>query len=106
MANLSIRKRRSKVKISYNIPVIVVSRSNKNMNAQLISAVEKKTVFTVQTYKLKGTKSEQAVEMGKVAAKKLQDLKIDRVVFDRNGILYHGRIKAFADSLRENGITI
>jgi len=50
------------------------------------------------------TKTDKAREVGKLIAQKALDAGIDTVVFDRNGYLYHGRIKALADSARENGL--
>jgi large subunit ribosomal protein L18 len=50
------------------------------------------------------SKTDKSKEVGKLIAKKALDAGIDTVVFDRNGYLYHGRIKALADSARENGL--
>ena len=49
-------------------------------------------------------KMQQAIEVGKLAAEVAKSKGIERVVFDRNGYLYHGRVKALADSARENGL--
>ena len=53
---------------------------------------------------LKGTKTEQAVVVGKLVAERAVAKGISEVVFDRGGYLYHGRVKALADSARENGL--
>lgn len=102
-----IRRLRTKKKLNYNHPVILVFRSNQNISAQLLEPVTKKILFTINSSKIKtGNKTEKAVAVGKEVAKKLKDMKYDRVLFDRNGFIYHGRIKAVADSIREEKITI
>lgn len=107
MANQSFKRNRSKVKLNYNLPVLVVSRSNQNIAVQLLEPVTKRTLFTLNSYKIqKGSRTEKSLEIGKQAAQKLKDLKFDKVVFDRNGFIYHGRVKAVADAIRENGIQI
>ncbi len=107
MATREIRKQRSKKKINYDIPVLVVFRSTKNILAQVLEPKTKKTLFTVSSYNMKkGTKSEKAELVGEQIAKKAKTKKIERMVVDRNGFTYHGRIKALVDSVRKNGITI
>lgn len=59
-----------------------------------------------KTFVAKGTKSEQAREIGKIIAEKAKQLNIDQASFDRGGYLYHGRVKALADGARENGLKI
>jgi large subunit ribosomal protein L18 len=105
MSQYNHRKMRIKVRFDYSTPTIVISRSNKNIMAQFVGQ-DKKTVFTVDSSKLSGTKISQADSVGKQVAEKLNALKIKKVIFNRNGFIYHGRVKALADAIRQNGITI
>ena len=101
------KQKRSKAKINYSLPVVVVTRSNKNVTAQVLEAKTKKTLFTANSYKLdKISKTEKSAKVGAEVAKFLSSKKIDKVVFDRDGYLYHGRIKQIAESIKENNITI
>ncbi len=107
MSTLKVRRNRSKVKLNYDYPVVIVKRSNKNMMAQIIEPETKNTLFTATTYKMPGTKTEQSTELGKILATKLKELKLEeKVLFNRNGVLYHGRVAAVADSIRANGVNI
>jgi large subunit ribosomal protein L18 len=107
MTKLAIRKKRSKAKLNYDFPAVVVTRSNQNVTAQIMEPVSKRTLFTVNSYKMTGTKTEKSIELGKVIATKLKELNLsEKVIFDRNGLIYHGRVKAIADSIRENGVNI
>jgi large subunit ribosomal protein L18 len=89
-------------------PRLVVFRSNRGIQAQLVDDVEAKTLASAghnQLKKtLKGTKSEQAAEVGKLLAENAKKAGIETVVFDRGGYLYHGRVKALADGAREGGL--
>ena len=88
-------------------PRLVVSRSNRGIAAQLVDDLEGKTVAAaswLSVRKAKGTKSDQAAEVGKLLAQNAKKAGIDRVVFDRGGYLYHGRVKALADAAREGGL--
>jgi len=89
---------------------LCISRSNKNFFAQIIDDVKGHTLVSFSTLskefpemKSKGN-VEAAKELGKIIAEKAKSQDIKSVVFDRNGFLYHGKIKAFADSARENGL--
>lgn len=107
MSQLSVRRKRSKVKLNYDYPVVIVKRSNKNMMAQLIEAQSRNTLFTATTYKMTGTKTEQSIELGKMLASKIKELKLEeKVLFDRNGTLYHGRVAAVADAIRASGVNM
>ncbi|PID86492.1 50S ribosomal protein L18 [Candidatus Gracilibacteria bacterium] len=107
-----IKKRlRRKAKIKARIvgtsarPRLAVYRSNASIYAQIIDDVTGKTLCSSSDLKIKkGTKSEKAKEVGVDLAKKAKDLKITDVVFDRGGFIYHGRVKALADSAREGGL--
>jgi len=109
------RRRRIKMRISKkyfgtaNRPRLCVYRSDKEIYAQLIYDVKHVTIMSVSSLSKelkdqKLSKTDKSKEVGKLIAKKALDAGIDTVVFDRNGYLYHGRIKALADSARENGL--
>lgn len=100
---------RKKVKGIAQRPRLCVFRSNKEIYAQLIDDTKGITLAAVSTrskeYKnLTGTKTEKATQIGKAIAEKAKALGIENVVFDRNGYLYHGRVKALADGAREGGL--
>jgi large subunit ribosomal protein L18 len=89
-------------------PRLVVFRSNRGIQAQLIDDVEAKTLASAGHAELKktfkGTKTDQAAEVGKLLAAAAKKAGIESVVFDRGGYLYHGRVKALADGAREGGL--
>ena len=90
-------------------PRLSVFRSNKQIYAQLIDDEKGSTIASASSLedkKAKGNKTEQAKLVGKEIAEKAIKAKITTVVFDRNGYLYHGRVKSLADAARENGLTI
>lgn len=88
-------------------PRVSVFRSNKYFYAQAIDDENQVTLANIDGKKLKlGNNKENAKEIAKAFAAVLKDKKISQVVLDRNGYLYHGVVAAFADSLRENGITL
>jgi large subunit ribosomal protein L18 len=88
-------------------PRLVVFRSNRGIAAQLVNDVEGKTLAAaswLDKRTAKGAKTDQAVEVGKLLAANAKKAGIQRVVFDRGGYLYHGRVKALADAAREGGL--
>jgi large subunit ribosomal protein L18 len=89
-------------------PRLVVFRSNRGIQAQLIDDLGAKTLASAGHTQLKktfkGTKSEQAAEVGKLLAANAKKAGIETVIFDRGGYLYHGRVKALADAAREGGL--
>lgn len=85
-------------------PRLVVFRSLKHIQVQLVDDVAQKTLFTVTDASLTGTKSEKSSGVGKLAAEKAKAAGITKVVFDRAGYKYHGRVKAVADGAREGGL--
>ena len=99
---------RKKVSGTSERPRLTVFRSNKEIYAQLIDDVKGITLVSAstveKTFENKGTKTEQAIIVGKNIAERAKSIGIESVVFDRNGYLYHGRIKSLADSARENGL--
>jgi large subunit ribosomal protein L18 len=89
-------------------PRLVVFRSNRGIAAQLVDDQEGKTLAAaswLNVRKAKGTKSEQATEVGKLLAQNAKKAGIESVVFDRGGYLYHGRVKALADAARQGGLS-
>jgi large subunit ribosomal protein L18 len=91
-------------------PRFSVFRSNKQIYVQFIDDSEGKTLLSISSRnkeiaeKVGINKTEQAKLVGKLAAEKSKESGITDVVFDRNGFLYHGRIKALADAAREAGL--
>ena len=88
-------------------PRLNVFRSNSNIFAQLIDDVKGVTLASSSSVELKiknGSNAEGASLVGKDIAEKAKKLKIKKVVFDRGGYLYHGRVKALAEAARENGL--
>ena len=86
-------------------PRMSVFRSNKGIYVQLIDDLSGKTLAAASSKGLEGgTKSEVAAKVGEVIAKKAQEAGIVEVVFDRNGYLFHGRVKSLADAARQAGI--
>jgi large subunit ribosomal protein L18 len=98
---------RSKVTGTSERPRLVVFRSNRGIEAQLVDDLEGKTVAAaswLHLKKFKGSKTEQAAEVGKLLAQNAKTAEIEMVVFDRGGYLYHGRVKALAEAAREGGL--
>ena len=102
------RRVRGKVSGTPQRPRLVVFRSNKGVSAQLVDDLSGKTLAGASWVGLKksfkGSKTEQAAEVGKLLAEAAKKAGIEDVVFDRAGYLYHGRIKALADGAREGGL--
>ena len=106
------RKRRHirvRKKVSGNelTPRLCVFRSNKNIEVQVIDDVKGVTLLSSSSFALKltnGNNIEGAKLVGADIAKKCLAKGIENVVFDRGGYIYHGRVKALADSARENGL--
>ena len=99
---------RKKVQGTAERPRMSVYRSNKEIYCQLIDDVQGLTIASAsskETTVEKGkSKVEQSAEVGKLIAQRAIEKKIDSVVFDRGGYLYHGRVKALADGARESGL--
>jgi large subunit ribosomal protein L18 len=116
MSALTVRKARErrhqrvrgKVSGTAERPRLVVFRSNRGIEAQLVDDLEGKTLAAASWLNLKktfkGSKSEQAAEVGKLLAANAKKANVETVVFDRGGYLYHGRVKALADAAREGGL--
>ena len=85
-------------------PRLAVFRSNKEIYVQLINDIDGKTIAAASSKDIKGTKIEQAGAVGKAIAEKSIAAGVSKVVFDRGGYLYHGRVKALAEGARESGL--
>ena len=86
-------------------PRMTVFRSNKQIYVQFIDDLAGVTLVSASSKGLEeGTKTEIAAQVGKEAAKKALEAGITEVVFDRNGYLFHGRVKSLADAAREAGL--
>lgn len=100
---------RRKIKGSTAKPRLTVFRSNKEIYAQIIDDNNGVTLVTSSSlekeFDRKGlNKTQVAAQVGKNVAEKAKAASIENVVFDRNGYLYHGRVKALADGAREGGL--
>ena len=98
---------RRKVSGTPECPRLCVYRSNKNIEAQLIDDLNKVTLVASSSMSLKlenGSNIEAATKVGADIAKKAQAKKITKIVFDRSGYIYHGRVKALAEAAREAGL--
>ena len=96
---------RSKVQGTADVPRLCVYRSNKAIYAQIIDDTKGNTLLAVSSKGIeKGSKTEIAKEVGKANAEKASANGIESVKFDRNGYLYHGRVKNLAEGAREGGL--
>ena len=112
---MTTKKVERRIKIKYRIrksvngtaerPRLSVFRSNKQIYAQIINDLTGQTLAAASSLGLeKMPKKEQAAKVGELAAKKALEAGITTVVFDRNGYLYHGRVKEVADAARNGGL--
>ena len=99
---------RHKISGTAEMPRLSVFRSNKEIYAQVIDDVKGVTLTAASSLEKgvekSGTKSEVAAKVGKTVAERAIAAGINTVVFDRNGYLYHGRVKSLADGAREGGL--
>ena len=110
----SRRRNRSKSSSMFHekYPRLVIYRSNRHFEGQIINDFDAKTLVSASSkdsslkkeISSSKSKSEVSIIVGKAIGKKAVDSKIKRVVFDRNGYPFHGRVKAFADAAREAGL--
>jgi large subunit ribosomal protein L18 len=108
------RRKRIHMRIRKNIrgtaaqPRLSIYRSNRFIYAQLIDDLSGRTLAQASTFESgianAGNKSEQSMAAGKLLAERAKAAGIDKVLFDRGGYLYHGRVKALADGAREGGL--
>jgi large subunit ribosomal protein L18 len=86
-------------------PRMTVFRSNKQIYVQVVNDAEGKTLVSASSKGIEeGTKIEIAAKVGKAIAEKAIAAGVTEVVFDRNGYLFHGRVKSLADAAREGGL--
>ena len=121
MAKTSIKRKnwlRKKVRTKNSLgvlgkyPRLVVFKSNKHIYGQLVddnkgnTLLSSSTMDKVLSKDLKSAKSkiDQSKIVGLALADKIQDNKIEKIIYDRNGYQYHGRVKALADAMREKGV--
>ncbi|MFT7101493.1 MAG: large subunit ribosomal protein L18 [Bacteroidia bacterium] len=103
------RRIRSTISGSAARPRMSVFRSNKEIYVQLVDDLEGKTVLAASSSDKgiageKANKTDIATKVGKLIAERATEAGIESVVFDRNGYLYHGRVKALAEGAREGGL--
>jgi large subunit ribosomal protein L18 len=105
------RRVRGKVHGTAERPRLVVHRSINHLEAQVIDDVAGRTLVGLSTNapdlrarKSELNKTDASRELGKAVAEKAKAAGVDKVVFDRGGYLYHGRVKAFAEGAREGGL--
>lgn len=112
---MTTKKVERRIKIKYRIrksvygtaerPRMSVFRSNKQIYVQVINDNEGKTLAAASSLGLESMpKKEQAEKVGEIIAKRTLEAGIEKVVFDRNGYLYHGRVKELADGARKGGL--
>ena len=97
-----------------NVPRLIIFRSNNNIFTQLVDDANSKTILSVSSIdkELKGaidkakSKIEKSTIVGKIIAEKMKKSNIEKIIFDRNGDKYHGRIKAVGDAIRSSEIQI
>ena len=105
------KKRHARVRVKVQgpteVPRLNVYRSNTNIYAQIIDDTKGVTLAQASSLKLENVSKssvEAAKEVGKLIAEVAKTKGIEKVVFDRGGYLYHGRVKALAEAARENGL--
>ncbi|HCC85440.1 MAG TPA: 50S ribosomal protein L18 [Porphyromonadaceae bacterium] len=104
---LKIKARvRGKISGTAECPRLTVFRSNKQIYAQVIDDLTGRTLAAASSLKIeeKLPKKEQAARVGEMVAKNALEAGVEKVAFDRNGYLYHGRIKELADAARKGGL--
>jgi len=112
---MTTKKEERRIKIKYRIrksvfgtaerPRLSVFRSNKQIYAQVINDNEGKTLAAASSLGMEAMpKIQQAEKVGELIAQKAKAAGIEAVVFDRNGYLYHGRVKSLADAARKGGL--
>lgn len=98
------RRVRSRIKGTAEVPRLCVFKSSKHIYAQIIDDDQGKTIVSADDTKVKKTGIEAAKKIGKLVAEKAIEKKIVKIVFDRGGYKYHGRVKALADAARAAGL--
>jgi len=102
------RKVRAKIYGTKNRPRLCIFKSNKHIYAQIINDDKGFTLVFTSDLEVKDSKKDKKIDLaqkvGKLIANKAKDKKITKVVFDRGGFKYHGRIKTLADEARKQGL--
>jgi large subunit ribosomal protein L18 len=104
------RRRRRHVRVRNHLagtsarPRLVVFRSLKHIVAQIVDDDARKTLMAMSDQGITGTKTQRASEVGKRIAARAKESGVSKIVFDRAGYRYHGRVKALADGAREGGL--
>ena len=99
------RSLRKRVEGTAERPRLVVHRTLKHIYAQIVDDIANRTLLTVSDLTVgEGKKQERSTAVGKTVAERAKAAGISRVVFDRAGYKYHGRVKAVADGAREGGL--
>ena len=101
------RRVRRKVTGTAERPRLTVFRSNRRIYAQIIDDLEGRTLASASSREIKESgldKSQTAGKVGELLSERIKEKNIARVVFDRGGYLYHGRVKALAEGVRKGGI--
>tara|TARA_X000000368_G_C22953520_1_gene677700 strand:+ start:625 stop:999 length:375 start_codon:yes stop_codon:yes gene_type:complete len=97
-----------------NLPRLVIYRSNSNIYAQLVDDQKRETILSASSIDKNikklidkaSTKVEKSKIVGETIAEKIKEAKINKIIFDRNGYKYHGRVKAVTEAIRSAEITI
>lgn len=99
---------RSKIRGTGERPRLIVFKSLKHIYAQLVDDTARRTLTGVSSLKgglnVSGNKTKKAVAVGEAIAKKAKEMGISRVIFDRSGYIYHGKVKALAEAARKSGL--
>lgn len=114
LAKISMNEERRRNRVRHNVfgtserPRLSVTVSNRHVVAQVVNDEKHQTLAYATSVNVKAldgkTMTEKAAWVGGEIAKAAKKAKVSKVVFDRNGRLYHGKVKALADSARENGL--
>ena len=97
---------RGKISGTAELPRMTVFRSNKSIYVQLVDDTKGVTIASASSKSVdaQGNKSEIAAKVGQLIAERAKAAGIESVVFDRNGYLFHGRVKSLADAARNGGL--
>ncbi len=112
MKDIRHKRIRKKIFGTAEKPRLSIFKGSKTLFAQVIDDISSKTLIGIATNskdlkaQVKGPNVDGAKKLGKIIAEKCKEKGIKEVVFDRGGFKYHGVIKSFADSIRENGVKI
>ncbi|MCI2069163.1 MAG: 50S ribosomal protein L18 [Bacilli bacterium] len=100
-------RQKSKIHGTASRPRVSVFRSNRQIYAQIVDDDARKTLAEANSQKMgltDGATKEGATKVGAELAKKAKELGITEIVFDRSGYIYHGRVQALADAMRQGGL--